>query len=56
MDLCVNHHKLQKEVSLMRLRDTVMYGHNGKSLGLGLILCPFSNTTVGGSPLGPGSI
>lgn len=48
------HHKLLKEVSLTGLRDILIYGHNDKSLGLGLILYLFSKITVIGSSLGPG--
>ena len=46
--LCANQHLLQIEVSLMWVRDTLIYGGSDKSLGNGLSLSSLSKLiTVG---------
>lgn len=52
MDLWVNKHLLQTEPSQMRVKtDTLIYGHNNKSLRVGL--CPFISKIVIDSLLHP---
>lgn len=52
MDLRVNNHLLQTEPSQMRVKtDTLIYGHNNKSLRVGL--CPFISKIVIDSLLHP---
>lgn len=52
MGFCVDKHLLQIEASPTRLRNALMYGYDEKSLGVSLILCPFSKIIVVGSRLG----
>lgn len=49
--LCVNHHVPQLEAPLMRAERCISLWYDDTSLGVGLILCPFSRR-IGGSPLG----
>jgi hypothetical protein len=39
----VNHHLQQKEASLMRAAEALIYGYDNKSLGVCLMLFLFSN-------------
>ena len=41
----VDHHQLQIEASLMRVRSCIP-SYNDMSIEVGLILCPFSRTRV----------
>lgn len=46
-------HLLQKEAPLIKVKDSLIYGNNFKSLGFSIILCPFNRTTVDINPLRP---
>ena len=47
MGLWVNYHLLQKEDSLMKLRDLLLYMYSNKALGVRLILYLFRRLPVG---------
>lgn len=49
MGLCINHHLLQIEASLIRVKRC---SYDYKALGVSLLVCPFS-TIVVDCPLGP---
>lgn len=51
--LCPHHHLLQIELLRWRLRDALVYEYKAESLGIGLILCPYSRWIEVDFLLGP---
>lgn len=52
-NFCLNFESLNQEVSVMKTRNTLIYGYRDKPLEGNLILCPFNKLVVMHLLLGP---